>query len=139
MRLFVDTSAWIGLEDSRDQWHPTARAFSEGVLFRAPRLILVTSNFVLHETCTLMKARRTHDRVIEFLDATLASPGTEVVRVDEELEEDAWAIFRRYAEHPLSFTDCTSFALMRREKLRQAFTFDEHFRMFGFETLPAPS
>ncbi len=35
----------------------------------------------------------------------------------------------------VSFTDCVSFALMRRAGLRQAYTFD-HFRRAGFEVRP---
>ena len=42
-------------------------------------------------------------------------------------------IFKKYGDKELSFTDCTSFVLMKNLKLRKAFTFDEHFKQIGFE------
>ncbi|MFT3773889.1 MAG: hypothetical protein QM820_51630 [Minicystis sp.] len=38
-----------------------------------------------------------------------------------------------------SFTDCTSFVLMRRLGLRTAVSLDDDFRQEGFEVLPEPS
>lgn len=35
-----------------------------------------------------------------------------------------------------SFTDCTSFAVMRELRLREALTTDRHFRQAGFGVLP---
>jgi len=36
-----------------------------------------------------------------------------------------------------SFTDCTSFVLMREMRLTQALTTDSHFRQMGFQVVPA--
>ena len=41
-----------------------------------------------------------------------------------------------YEDKVLSFTDCTSFALMRERKLLEAFTFDSDFKRAGFVVLP---
>lgn len=40
---------------------------------------------------------------------------------------------KKYEDKELSFTDCTSFAIMEKLKLHKAFTFDEHFKKVGFE------
>jgi predicted nucleic acid-binding protein len=45
----------------------------------------------------------------------------------------AFELFKKYFDKNLSFTDCTSFSLMRRLKLKVAFTFDCHFQQVGFE------
>jgi hypothetical protein len=45
-------------------------------------------------------------------------------------------LFARYSDHELSFTDCVSFVLMKRKRIKRAFTFDHHFRLLGFETHP---
>jgi len=54
-QIFVDTNAWIALNNRRDQWHPFAidnnkRLLEEGYQY-------LTTNFVLDETYTglLMK------------------------------------------------------------------------------------
>ncbi len=64
------------------------------------------------------------------------------VELAEVLPEDldaAWTIFvrqprpRTKRDRPYSFTDCTSFAVMRRLGLKRALALDEHFRDQGFE------
>jgi uncharacterized protein len=42
---------------------------------------------------------------------------------------------RKYADQGVSFTDCVSFAIMRRHKIRTAFTFDRHFKLAGFNVI----
>jgi predicted nucleic acid-binding protein len=42
---------------------------------------------------------------------------------------------RKYSDHEVSFTDCVSFAIMRRQQIRTAFTFDRHFRDAGFRVI----
>lgn len=65
-----------------------------------------------------------------------------IVEMADVLSEDmdaAWTIFCGQPQpptrraRPLSFTDCTSFAVMRRLGLKRALAFDEHFREQGFE------
>ena len=42
---------------------------------------------------------------------------------------------RKYADQDVSYTDCVSFAIMHRLRIRTAFTFDRHFRLAGFDVL----
>jgi predicted nucleic acid-binding protein len=46
--------------------------------------------------------------------------------------EQAWEYFRRADLHKLSAVDATSFAIMKRTKIRLAYAFDHHFAMAGF-------
>lgn len=52
---------------------------------------------------------------------------------DDEVEAIRW--MRKYSDKEISFTDCISFALMRRLGIHSAFTFDRHFRDAGFEII----
>ncbi|MBI2933751.1 MAG: hypothetical protein HYY16_19075 [Planctomycetes bacterium] len=52
------------------------------------------------------------------------------------MREAAWKLFKRYDDQVFSFTDCTSFAVMNKLGLKEAFTFDDGFRKVGFATLP---
>ena len=45
-------------------------------------------------------------------------------------------MFFRYRDKDFSFTDCTSFILMRELKLREALTTDHHFVQAGFAIKP---
>lgn len=51
-------------------------------------------------------------------------------------EETAWSIFERYEDKRFSFTDCTSFALVQRLKVRICLAIDSDFRAFGLHCLP---
>jgi hypothetical protein len=51
-----------------------------------------------------------------------------ILRVTEEIEASAKLIFRRFEDKRLSFTDCTSFALINQFGIEAVFAFDEHFR-----------
>src|SRR6266571_2719709 len=52
--------------------------------------------------------------------------------VDERFAK-AEAFFRKHRDQAYSFTDCTSFTVMREFRLAQALTSDSHFRAAGFE------
>ncbi len=56
--------------------------------------------------------------------------------ITEHLERKAYEILERYADHPFSFVDATSFALMRQQRMQHAFTFDTHFVTAGFLRIP---
>ncbi len=59
-----------------------------------------------------------------------------ILRSDHEDETKAVELFDKYADQEVSFTDCVSFVLMRREGLKRVFTFDRHFALAGFEVWP---
>jgi len=96
-----------------------------------------TSNFVLDETLTLL-ARRTDYRFAAARgQAIYASSRLEIVRPDYTDEVAALALFTKYADQQVSFTDCVSFVLMRNHKLKTTFSFDDHFTYAGFQRWPA--
>ena len=60
----------------------------------------------------------------------------QIVRVTKEDEKNAWKIFLKYYDKGFSFTDCTSFVIMERLAIKEAFSFDQHFNQFGIIKLP---
>ena len=127
MRMFVDTGAWYALVDERDPSHAEALDLVEGA-----HAELITTNWVVGESLNLTRSRLGH-RVAVTLGAELrVRPGIRIVRVGQKDEEEAWRLFQRYADKDFSFTDCTSFAVMRRLGLTRAFAFDRHFQQMGF-------
>jgi predicted nucleic acid-binding protein len=59
------------------------------------------------------------------------------VHVDDAIEREARAWLRRHDGREYSFVDAASFAVMRRERLREALAFDGDFSAAGFiETRP---
>jgi predicted nucleic acid-binding protein len=124
---FVDTSFWVALRFRRDARHPDARR-----LWQGGKDALVTSNLVIGETWTFLHRRAGHTRAMEFYDAVLRLAKLTVRQVDEDLEAEAWRWLRRHDERRYSYVDATSFALMRRLRLREALAFDGDFSAAGF-------
>jgi len=131
MKLFVDTSAWLALNDKNDQHHNEAvRKASE---IKSQKIELITSEYILDEAITLIRYRVSHHAAVIFGDSLLGSRIVKVVDVAERDRLKAWELFKKCDDKELSLTDFTSFILMGNLRLRKAFAFDGHFRQMGFE------
>lgn len=130
-RVFVDTSAWFAYANRRDPEH---RAVREVVGRRAVRL--VTSNFVFDETVTLCRSRLGHAAAAKVGEVLRENPMIDLIRLSAEDERRAWELFLARADKDYSFTDCTSFVLVRRMKLDLCVALDEDFAREGFATVP---
>jgi predicted nucleic acid-binding protein len=121
--------------DAADNLHPAARAYWQTA--QASRQAFVTTDYVLDEAYTLLRRRRNGLRMATALHDVIESARLlEIVEIGGELRRQGWAIFLGYEDRVLSFTDCTSFALMRERKLFEAFTFDAGFERAGFVVRP---
>jgi hypothetical protein len=131
-RVFVDTSAWYAYVNSGDPDHGRVVP-----LLESPELRLVTSNFVFDELVTLVRLRLGHSTAVKVGKTMRSSGNIEIVRVLPEDDDNAWAFFVSHRDKDYSYTDCTSFALMRRTGIDRAFATDRHFRQAGFAQEPA--
>jgi predicted nucleic acid-binding protein len=124
---FADTSFWFALQERRDRRHADATALVHAGVGR-----LCVSNHVVGETWTLLRRRAGHAAAVGFLDRLARLPEVELVHVDAATEADAWRWLRRHDEREYSLVDATSFALMRRRRIREALAFDGDFNAAGF-------
>lgn len=130
-QIFVDTSFFKALFDERDDFYNEAvEIFSQ---MSEEKVGLVTSNYILDETFTLVRKRRGKDKVKELRDfLAKAIPTIRIVRVIASDDAKAWSWFLKDWSD-LSFTDCVSFAVMKRLGLESVATFDQHFAKAGFK------
>lgn len=131
--VFIDTSGFYSLLCQTDDMHE--RAVS--ILAKAGRSggRFVTSDYVLDETATLLKARG-HGRLIDlFFDRVNNSQALRIEWMDAERFEQTRRFFSKHHDKKWSFTDCSSFCLMRQLRLLDALTKDEHFRQAGFNPI----
>ena len=137
MSVFVDTWAWFALTDPDSSDYALAElAFRDT---RERRVELVTTNFVLAEATTLIRYKIHHAAAVGFrrLISNLVSDRVlRIIRLSEAHEQAAGEVFDRYDRMDLSFTDCTSFVVMRELKISDVFTGDAHFRAMGFTLIP---
>ncbi len=131
MTVFVDSSAFVALRYVDDPHYKTAKQIVSKLRLQDTQL--VTSNFIIAESITVISQKASHQDAIEFYEQDLAA--VEIVSISEELEDKAFEIFKKLTSKNVSFVDCISFALMREQKIKTTFTFDEHFRQQGFKVL----
>ncbi len=134
--LFVDTSGWMACADSADPAHQRCcttrdRALESGQM-------LVTTDFVVDETLTLVRLRLGVAAAEAWWQQVDRSHRLRWERVDSDRFEKARQLFSQLRDKDFSFTDCTSFAVMRELRLSHALTTDRHFRQTGFRMLPGP-
>jgi uncharacterized protein len=132
--IFIDTGAFLARYIKRDQYHQQAVEFWNEL--RRLRERCYTSNFVLDETFTLLARRTGHEFAIQRARNIYLSKKLTILRPTHEDEQTALDIWNKYADQAPSFTDCISFAFMRKNKIKRVFSFATHFRLAGFHLLP---
>ena len=133
--VFVDTGGWMACADRSDPAHAACTAARDATL-EAGRM-LITTDFVVDETLTLIRFRLGLAAATAWWQQIDGSRRLRWERVESDRFERARQLFFQYRDKNLSFTDCTSFAVMRELKVATVITTDNHFRQVGFDVLPA--
>lgn len=128
--VFVDTGAWVALRYRRDGHHARARTLLKRL--RREGLGLVTSDWVLAESVTLLKARGAVDHALALGEALLQGSLGRLVEPTPLRRQRAWELFGRYRGLRVGYVDCTSFAIMEELGLTTAFGFDDDFPRAGY-------
>src|SRR3990170_3507010 len=132
--IFVDTGAWVALADEDDAHHGNAIAIYPTLLKSSGSLI--TTNLVVAESHVIIMNELGHMAAVRFLDGVNASPRIVKVYSNENIERESEEILRRYDDQDFSYCDSVSFTLMKRQKIKKAFSFDKHFQTMGFVRIP---
>jgi predicted nucleic acid-binding protein len=132
MSIFVDTGAWYATVIPADPHHVSVIAF-----LRHNPLPLVTTDYIVDETLTLLRARGEWAKAIALGRHFFDLKGANVLHVTPENLRNAWQLFRDQPLRHWSFTDCTSKVVMDERHIRRALSLDHHFKEFGsIEVLP---
>jgi predicted nucleic acid-binding protein len=134
MRAAVDTGALLALANPKDQYHDAAVRIARGVLNQGGTLIGTT--LVLAELHGHLLRWRPPAAAAEILRAVTTDRGYDWRDATTDLVDSAihsW--IARFADQRFSLTDAVTFELMRRERLQDAFAFDDDFRVAGYRLL----
>lgn len=133
-RVFVDTSAWVALLNKSDQYFQNAiKVYSD-----LADVKLFVSNFVVGETYTWLRNKVSYKTAYSFLKSTYKKSElsqAEIIYADSSLEQSALHLLERYKDHRISFTDALSFSVMDKLKISDAFAYDSHFLIAGFNVI----
>jgi predicted nucleic acid-binding protein len=104
---------------------------------RAERRRLVITDLILAELHLHLLHGLGPVRAAQHVDTILSDPLTQEIYVDGALQSAAFTDWiHRFSDQPFTLTDAASFAVMRSHRITAAFTFDGHFAVAGFRTLP---
>ncbi len=138
MRLFLDTGPFIARYSRADIHHldsiETFRKIGRG---ETPYRKLYTSDYILDEAVTGCRQRtRTHAASVELGNAILSSESIVLLKVDEQALIESWSLYKERSQVNLSFTDCTTAVLARRQGIVELYTYDDRdFQPLGFHTI----
>lgn len=99
--------------------------------------VLVTTDYVIDETLTLIRRRVGLRAVTRWWTHVSAGSRVRWEWIDPIRAEKARRWFFKWNDKDFSFTDCTSFVVMKELRIHRALTTDRHFSQAGFESLPA--
>lgn len=131
--IFIDTGAFLAKYLTKDQFH--ASALEKWAKIQEMGLTCVTSNFILNESFTLLGRWASYEFAVEKAHIIYSSNVFEIIRPDFADETAALALFNKYSDQKVSFTDCLSFQLMKKHRVNRVFTFDKHFSLAGFDLI----
>ena len=128
--IFIDTGAFVARDLRLDQYH--ARALSSWERLAKASIPFFTSSYVLVETFTMLARRGGYAFAADRARSILDSSEIQIWRPSEDIDREALDLFDKYADQQISYTDCISFVLMKRHRIKQAFSYDAHFERAGF-------
>ena len=117
----------MALRNADDEFHSRGKELMKRAL-KGEFGKICTSDYVIDEAVTtaLMRTRR-HNLATDVGSYIIESPRITKLWVEKDCFHVAWRKFMTFADKPLSFTDCTSLALMEKNRVKNLMSFDSGF------------
>lgn len=133
--IYVDTSGFYAMLVRTDEKHAVVLRILNDA--RRRKRCFVTSDYVLDETATLLKARGLSHLLKSFFEKLDESRAFRIEWTDSERFGQCRTFFLKHVDQACSFTDCLSFCVMKELHIRDALTKDSHFVQAGYAALLA--
>lgn len=126
-RCFVDTSAFLALNNPRDQHYQEAIEIAK----KLDHYQFYLSDAVITETYSLLRYRLGYHVAHQFLIHVLKDEQFTIVDVTSEIRNGTLSLLEKFNDHKISYCDALSVAAMKLNKIDYIFSFDYHFEMMG--------
>src|SRR5689334_21203641 len=101
-KVFVDTAGFLALWDASDEYHVRALRLQSELAGQKRKL--VTTDYVVDETVTLLLVRHSHAAASDFLRTVDATRWLQLEWIDSERFRAAANFFMRHEDKDYSFT-----------------------------------
>ena len=129
LSIFIDSGYLIALIRKKDKFHPTALEAAE--LYSGPFL---TTDLILMELANSLSKPPYRKTVVAVIERIQADSNTTIVHFSSEGMSKAFSLFKSRGDKTWGLVDCFSFAVMKENLIKQALTFDDHYRQADFDT-----
>lgn len=129
MKVFIDTSTFVALIFKGESFHK--KVVNKYKVYKKRRVQFITSNYILDELytrCLYRAGSHGAKLAINLIKETVASNELTVLEVDSNIFQKAEAVFLKFSDHKISFTDATSYVLYKDFALDEVFTLDSDFK-----------
>jgi predicted nucleic acid-binding protein len=130
--VFIDTCGFFAVLSPHDRDHSAAIQWMISFGELTP---IVTTDYILDETVTLLQSRRQQHLIEPWLTNILKSNNCRIEWMNAERFEQVRSFFSKHADKDWSFTDCFSFCVMNERQIEQSLASDRHFQQAGFSAL----
>lgn len=128
--IFVDTSYFLALLNSRDEFHQYASILADQVDAK-----LITTEAVLTEIGNALAKSQWRELAVDTLNDLRDDEDVEILSISSELFSKALNFYSSRMDKDWGLTDCISFVVMEDHNLTDALTTDHHFEQAGFRSL----
>ena len=123
--IFVDSSYYIAITDTKDQWHKKSLELFEYIETNSN----VVSSYIISEVVTEI-GRRSGGKVA-YNVYNYFTDNCEIIYIDRDLLVESMSIFLKY-DGTLSLADAASIAIMDNMKIGEIVSFDSDFDKVNF-------
>lgn len=127
LTVFIDTGIFVALHNADDSFNLRSKELV-GQALSGDFGRMYTSDYVIDEAVSTALVRtRKYELAQDLGSHIISSARITKIFVNEEIFQNAWKKFVALKEKALSFTDCTSLAIMETKKIKQILSFDSDF------------
>jgi len=128
--IFIDSSFFIALINERDQYHDIAVSLSNE--FNSVQKY-ISEGIVFELSNSLVKKYKNES--ISLIESILTSSDVTLITNNTVLFSEAFKLYKKFPDKNWSLTDCYSFTIMNKYKIKDVLTFDKHFEQAGYHNL----
>jgi uncharacterized protein len=132
--IFVNSSGWLALYNSRDPNHEAAVQLWEYLRTQPVRFVI--TDYVMDQVYTALKVFGSLQAAQAVQQVVKNSQLVRPFMVDSVIFDRAWRVFVEDDHPQWTFTDCINFAVIQYLGISEVFTFDSNFTHPGLAIIP---
>ncbi|MHA1473849.1 MAG: type II toxin-antitoxin system VapC family toxin [Promethearchaeota archaeon] len=131
LEIFLDTGFIISLFNKKDKNHIKAKEIMMKTFEKDGNTVFIYSDYIFDEIITFMKRRKIPPNIIQKNgDKILKSKLWTKVSISETFFQKSWKMIKNYKDKSWSFTDVSSFVLMKELNIKYFLSYDDHFLQY---------